>query len=146
MNTKQIIVIRKDLNMRKGKLAAQSCHASMAFLTKRMRLDSEIIDDDGESPWCSKAFFFSTDFVSDIYVDEISHWLRNSFRKICVYVESEEELVAVYQKALDAGLIVHMVEDNGATEFNGVTTKTCIAIGPHWDNKFEGVTDRLPLL
>jgi PTH2 family peptidyl-tRNA hydrolase len=39
-----------------------------------------------------------------------------------------------------------MIEDNGATEFNGVKTKTCCAIGPHSDEKFEGVTDHLPLL
>jgi len=33
--TKQVIVMRKDLNMRKGKMIAQGAHASMAFLTSR---------------------------------------------------------------------------------------------------------------
>ncbi len=69
---------------------------------------------------------------------EIDHWLRNSFRKICVYVNSEEELKEVYQKALDKGLMSNLVEDNGTTEFNGVRTLTCCAIGPHYDEKFEG--------
>lgn len=34
---KQIIIVRKDLNMSKGKMAAQVAHASMAFLTSVMK-------------------------------------------------------------------------------------------------------------
>jgi PTH2 family peptidyl-tRNA hydrolase len=139
MQTKQILVVRKDLNMRKGKIAAQCCHASMSFLTK------------GGGVYCNLGtgipqvdYFMSS--VEESHADEINHWLRNSFRKICVYVNSEEELEAVHQKALDSGLISHMITDNGATEFNGVKTKTCCAIGPHFCHKFEGLTDHLPLL
>lgn len=139
MNTKQVIVMRKNLNMRRGKQIAQGSHASMSFLTK------------GGGVYCNLGtgipqvdYFMSP--VEESHVQEINHWLRNSFRKICVYVNSEEELEAVHQKALDSGLMSHMIEDNGATEFNGVKTKTCCAIGPHVDKKFEGITDHLPLL
>jgi PTH2 family peptidyl-tRNA hydrolase len=55
-------------------------------------------------------------------------------------------LIDLHQKALDSGLISHLIEDNGATEFNGIKTLTCCAIGPHFDERFEGVTDHLPLL
>jgi PTH2 family peptidyl-tRNA hydrolase len=136
MDTKQVIAMRKDLNMRKGKMIAQGSHASMAFLTKGMY-------------WASvnDGFEFSTETIYDWReVEEINHWLNNSFRKICVYVNSEEELRELHQKALDNGLISHMITDNGATEFNGVKTLTALAIGPHWDSKFEGITDKLPLL
>jgi PTH2 family peptidyl-tRNA hydrolase len=136
MDTKQVIVMRKDLNMRKGKMIAQGSHASMAFLTKGMY-------------WASvnDGFEFSTETIYDWReVEEINHWLNNSFRKICVYVNSEEELRELHQKALDNGLISHMITDNGATEFNGVPTMTCCAIGPHFCHKFEGLTDHLPLL
>ena len=34
MATKQVIVMRTDLNMRKGKMIAQGSHASLAFLTR----------------------------------------------------------------------------------------------------------------
>jgi PTH2 family peptidyl-tRNA hydrolase len=137
-NTKQVLVVRKDLNMRKGKIAAQCCHAAMSFLTKGGRVDYDyqhVYRDD----------YFYQDLESK-HVDEIDHWLKNSFRKICVYVNSEQELDELHQKALDNGLISHMIIDNGATEFNGVKTLTCCAIGPHWDEKFIGITDHLPLL
>lgn len=48
INYKQIIIVRKDLNMSAGKLAAQVSHASMAFLadqirnTAQLKLDSNI--------------------------------------------------------------------------------------------------------
>jgi PTH2 family peptidyl-tRNA hydrolase len=141
MNTKQVIVMRKDLNMRKGKMIAQGSHASMSFLTQKMNLQKTM----GygihhhETRYLSRAY-------DEKQAIEITSWLTSSFRKICVYVNSEEELEAVHQKALDSGLISHMIEDNGATEFNGVKTKTCAAIGPHVDKKFEGITDHLPLL
>ena len=139
MNTKQVIVVRKFPSLRTGKYCSQVAHASMAFLTK------------GGGVYCNLGtgvpqvdYFMSS--VEESHAGEINHWLRNSFRKICVYVNSEEELEAVHQKALDSGLMSHMIEDNGATEFNGVKTKTCCAIGPHVDGKFEGITDHLPLL
>lgn len=34
---RQLIIARKDLQMSPGKLAAQCCHASIAFLTSRLR-------------------------------------------------------------------------------------------------------------
>lgn len=137
MNTKQVIVIRKDLNMRKGKLAAQASHASMAFLTKGMYIGQPELD------W--SPIIMNTEYVGR-ELSEIQHWLNHSFRKICVYVNSEQELDELHAKALEKGLISHLIIDNGATEFNGVLTKTCLAIGPHYDDKFEGITNHLPLL
>ncbi len=118
-------------------MCAQGSHASMAFLTKGGLYKRG----DTEFGWVE----VGKDFQYDHW-QEINHWLQNSFRKICVYVNNEEELIEIHQKALDKGLISHIVEDNGATEFNGIKTLTCCAIGPHWDSKFEGITDNLPLL
>lgn len=138
MNTKQVIVIRKDLKMRTGKACAQASHASMAFLTDGMLVLQECGTD---------VHYLDNTLTSDREeAEEIQHWLSNSFRKICVYVNSEEELDALKEKAEESGLEVHLIIDNGATEFNGVPTKTCLAIGPHEDSKFIGLTDHLPLL
>lgn len=145
MNTKQVIVMRKDLNMRKGKMIAQGSHASMAFLTKGGGIYITQTFGKAEILYSKKEFKNDTIKFNDFY-EEIRHWLTNSFRKIVCYVNSLEELLAVEKKALDAGLMVHTIEDNGATEFNGQKTVTCLAVGPHFDEKFVGVTDHLPLL
>jgi PTH2 family peptidyl-tRNA hydrolase len=45
-NIKQVIVMRHDLKMRRGKQIAQGAHASMAFLTRRLQSRSSISMDD----------------------------------------------------------------------------------------------------
>ena len=139
IDTKQVIVVRKDLNMRKGKMCAQAAHASMAFLTKELKPNFNFSEVGGS--------YYSNPFSVKVQnFIEVKNWLENSFRKICVYVNSEQELDDIFYYAQQQQLNVHLIEDNGVTEFNGVKTKTCLAIGPHWENKFEGVTDHLPLL
>ena len=132
MNTKQVIVVRKDLNMRKGKIAAQVAHASMSFLTKQ----TNILYDN----------YYNTPYLDVTIYDEAIDWLEGSFAKVCVYVNSEQELLDIVSRAREKGLVNHVVTDSGRTEFNGIPTKTCAAIGPHEVSKFEGVTDHLPLL
>ncbi len=122
--------MRKDLNMRKGKMVAQGSHASMAFLTRNVQWGEGVLL---ILPPCQ-------------HKHEIRHWLNNSFRKITVYVNSEQELRDIHDDAIFAGLVSHLIEDNGATEFGGVKTLTCCAIGPHYDHRFVGLTDTLPLL
>jgi PTH2 family peptidyl-tRNA hydrolase len=137
VNTKQVIVIRKDLNMRKGKMCAQASHASMSFLTKQIQAASAygLVNE-----------FYRCASLGTVHLKEIDHWLNNSFRKIVVSVNSDEELLELYEKCKDNKLMVHLITDNGATEFNGVPTRTCLAIGTHWDEKFENITSHLPLL
>ena len=142
-NTKQVIVIRKDLNMRTGKAIAQGSHASMAFLTKTGTMNHDF--EYGGLGCDYHEFFFKRCFYKEQY-SMIKHWLENSFRKIVCYVESEQELIDLHEAALAKGLISHLVEDNGLTEFNGVKTKTAIAIGPAYDSMFEELTDGLKLL
>ena len=137
MNTKQVLVWRHDLKVRKGKFAAMMAHASMSFLTK----NGNVFRPTMYNP--------EAEFAVDVRMDhseEVEHWLKNSFRKIVCYVRNEEELEALHQLALDKGLVSHMIIDIGATEFHGIPTKTCLAIGPAWDCKFNGITDHLPLL
>lgn len=118
---KQVIVMRADLNMRKGKMIAQGCHASMAFMSKLI--------ENKHSP---------TTVQQD--------WLDSSYAKICVRVDSEEQLMDVYERAQDAGLEVHLITDSGRTEFHGVPTKTCLAIGPDYSEKIDLITKELKLL
>lgn len=131
--SKQVIVMRKDLNMRKGKMVAQGAHASM----------KAVLDLGSYSPNESGGDEFT------IYIDRntaIDNWLSGAFTKICVSVDSEEELLAVYEQAKNAGLPVGLIKDSGLTEFNGVPTLTCCAIGPGWAEDIDKVTNNLKLL
>lgn len=65
---------------------------------------------------------------------------------MCVYVNSEAELLEIVQAANDAGLYNALITDSGLTEFGGVPTKTCIAIGPAYSDRIDPVTRHLPLL
>jgi len=144
-NTKQVIVIRKDLNMRTGKAIAQGSHASMAFLTKNGRMDYDT-ESGGLGCDYTEYGFINKHHEMEQHYKEINHWLEHSFRKIVCYVESEQELIDLHEAALAKGLMSHLVEDNGLTEFNGIKTKTAIAIGPAYSSQFEGLTNHLPLL
>lgn len=77
---------------------------------------------------------------------ELKSWLNGSFTKIVVYVKNEEKLMQLYEKVQKAGLRVSLIIDNGTTEFGGVKTKTCIAIGPHSAERIDPFTKKYPLL
>jgi PTH2 family peptidyl-tRNA hydrolase len=122
---KQVIVVRHDLKMRQGKAIAQGAHAAMLFLLERLRVAG------------AAAPAFSAD-------ERV--WFTGDMTKVCVRVESEAELGAVIAEARAAGLTVHAVTDLGRTEFKGVPTLTCCAIGPASAETIDRITGRLALL
>ena len=124
---KQVIVIRRDLKMRRGKEIAQGAHASMAWMARRMR---RALAGDPEAMTMNE--------------DELA-WISGPFAKVCVRVNSEEELREVHQAALDAGLVSHLIVDSGKTEFAGVPTPTACAIGPADAERIDAITGELKL-
>lgn len=132
---KQVIVLRKDLNMRKGKMVAQGAHASMAAVLE---------DADFE-----KMEWSATDFDLCMHVQltpEMHAWLTGIFTKICVSVDSEEELIEIYEKAKAKGIPCSLIKDSGLTEFNNVPTHTAVAVGPHEREVVDEITGGLKLL
>ena len=118
--------MRKDLGMRKGKMIAQGAHASLAVLLR----DATIADD-----------------RVTIELDAATAaWLGGRFTKVCVAVDSEAALDAIVERARAAKLPCALITDAGVTEFHGVATKTCCAIGPAWSDEVDAVTGTLPLL
>lgn len=73
-------------------------------------------------------------------------WLTGSFAKVCCRVDSEQELMSIHDKAIEAGLEVHLIVDSGKTEFHGHPTRTCLAIGPDDNDKIDAITGTLQLL
>lgn len=128
--SKQVIVMRKDLNMRKGKMISQGSHASLKALFDVMG------ENDEEN-------FFCLNYTPK---SALRNWIQGRFTKVCLYVESEKELDELYDKANKKGLMCSMIVDAGLTEFNGVPTKTCIAIGPNWSDEIDEITGHLKLL
>jgi PTH2 family peptidyl-tRNA hydrolase len=119
---KQVIVMRRDLGMRRGKEIAQGAHASMIWLALRIR---------------QPIYTFT---------DAERRWLDGPFTKVCVRVDSEEELLAVVQRAQEAGVLVYLCVDAGKTEFHGVPMPTCCAVGPDFPERIDPITGHLKLL
>ena len=126
MKLKQVIVLRKDLNMRKGKMVAQGAHACVSVALNI----------------AYRAGFTET----DPEVKEFARWLLEGATKICVSVDSEEELRRIYKEAQDAGIITSYIVDKGTTEFHGEATPTAVAIGPADAEKIDKITGKLKLL
>jgi PTH2 family peptidyl-tRNA hydrolase len=126
---KQIIIMRKDLGMRAGKMVAQGAHASMGACLPYLNTDPTKLPDGGWAKLC-----------------KIHAWLAGSFKKVTLRVESEEQLLAVHKVAQEAGLIECLITDSGLTEFHGVPTITCCAIGPDIDEALDPITGELKLL
>lgn len=77
---------------------------------------------------------------------EMVLWVEGLFTKVCVQVRNEEALLAIVASARVAGLPVALIEDAGKTEFHGVTTPTCCAIGPADAEAIDRITGHLELL
>lgn len=112
---KQVLVLRTDLGMRRGKEIAQGAHASMA------------------------AYLL---FKDHPYVVS---WLEGAFAKIAVGVDSEDALRDVYERASRAGLPCAIIQDAGRTEFGGVPTLTAVAVGPGPKAEVDEITGDLKL-
>lgn len=115
---KMVIVVRRDLNMRKGKLASQCAHAACYYLLKCMDhlLDKTTAD-----------------------------WINSGQAKIVVGCDTEQELLELIQKATSQNIVTSSVIDQGRTEFHGVETLTCCAFGPDLPEKLDPILGHLKL-
>ncbi|MFH1684790.1 MAG: peptidyl-tRNA hydrolase Pth2 [Candidatus Micrarchaeota archaeon] len=114
---KQIIVIRTDLDMGKGKLAAQCCHASLGAYKKTLREHPEIV----------------------------KHWELEGQQKVVLKVTSGEQLIENFQHAKDKGFPVDMIRDAGRTQIDPGTI-TCFAAGPWKEEELDQIYGKLKLL
>lgn len=130
---KKFIVNGKEVSVRKGKMIAQGSHAVLKSILDLMNGHP---DEDS-----NHVMTLSMKHDSALYA-----WISGRFTKICVSVDTEEELLEVFNKAKNKGLICSLITDAGLTEFNGEPTVTCCAIGPAWADEVDEITGNLPLL
>ena len=137
---REIIVIRKDLNMPKGKLMAMAAHLAMTFITSRLKVDEDTIDETGGELYGA----FTPEQIKWLTQLEPGSETQLSFAKIVVEVWGETELWQVYDNAVSAGLEVHKLIDSGYSH-NKPGTFVGIAIGPDYPDKLNPVTGELQL-
>ena len=140
--SKQMIVVRRDLKMRKGKIAAQASHACveavlMALVREGRASDLEVIGDYG---WVDLA---GGDRGTE--PTPLEAWFEAGVAKVCVYVDSEEEILDLAAQVRANGHIAAVVRDAGLTEFHGEPTITCMATEPLYPEQIDPITGNLPL-
>jgi PTH2 family peptidyl-tRNA hydrolase len=114
---KQVIVMRNDLKMSRGKIAAQAGHAAVSAAEEARKKCNE---------WWKA-------------------WIAEGQCKIAVRAESEEELLELERKAEKSKLPTALIVDRGLTELPPDTV-TCLGIGPAPSVQVDAITGKLPLL
>ena len=136
--SKQMIVMRRDLKMRKGKIAAQAGHAcveaTLMAIVREGRA-GQLCAADGWA-WLSHPEGDSS---------ALTDWFDSGVAKVCVYVDSEEDLLDLAARGRERGLAVSLVRDAGLTEFHGEPTYTCLAFEPLPAEVIDPLTGDLPL-
>jgi len=114
---KQAIVVRTDLQMGKGKVAAQVAHASLAAAEEAQ---------ERKAGWYRE-------------------WKGEGQAKIVLKVGSLDALEELFRKAKSAGLPASMIADRGLTQVEPGTV-TCLGLGPAPDAELDKITGKLKLL
>ncbi len=123
VDVKQVLLYRRDLKMRKGKIAAQCAHASLAvFLRRQVPPDRVSVAVDGHP--------VEDDVLVVPLDDAMAQWVRARFTKVVLSVEDEAALLEAFRLAEAAGIACALIRDAGRTEFRGVPTYTTCALGP----------------
>lgn len=137
--SKQMLIVRRDLKMRKGKIAAQASHAAVEAVLKAILNEG-------------RAGKLRTTPEGWVYLDApegqespLTDWFRYGMAKICVYVDSEEELLELNRRAGEAGVTTALIRDAGMTEFHGQPTYTALAFEPLAAERADELTGGLPL-
>ncbi len=114
---KQVIAVRTDLEMSKGKIAVQVAHGSVSA-TEQTRVHQQ---------------------------DVWKAWLREGQKQVAVKVTSEEELLELRRQAVNNSLPHALIRDAGMTELPPGTI-TVLGIGPAKTEIIDEVTGDLKLL
>lgn len=114
---KQVIAVRTDLGMSRGKMAVQVAHGSVSA-AERSRVTKQ---------------------------EEWRAWMREGQKKVAVKVISEEEILELKRQAITHSLPHAIIRDAGMTELPPGTL-TVIGIGPAKIQAIDVVTKDLKLL
>ncbi|KAG6572857.1 peptidyl-tRNA hydrolase [Phytophthora cinnamomi] len=114
---KMVMCVRTDLKMGKGKVAAQCCHATLGAYKRALK----------RTP------------------DAVRAWEMLGQAKVCLKVDSEEEMLALAERAAEHGLVNYVVVDAGRTQI-APESKTVLSIGPAPLKAIDEITGHLKLM
>jgi len=114
---KQVIAVRTDLKMSKGKLAAQVGHAAVSAAEEARKKHPE---------WWQA-------------------WLKEGQCKVAVKVKDLDELLELQREAIQMKFPHSLITDRGLTQLPPGTV-TCLGIGPAPSIQVDKITGKLPLL
>lgn len=114
---KQVVVVRTDIKMSKGKLAVQASHASVSAMEEARKS----------------------------HRDWVKAWLDEGQKKVVAKVKDLESLKKLENNADEVGIPNALIEDRGLTELPPGTI-TALGIGPAPGDIMDKVTRDLPLL
>lgn len=113
---KQVIVVRRDLKLTKGKMAGQCAHASVEAYKLALK----------KCP------------------DKVEEWESEGVKKAVLRVDSEKELLELYTR-LPSKMPKALIHDAGKTHLVSGTV-TCFAAGPWDDDELNRYTGHLKLV
>ncbi|KAF5355968.1 hypothetical protein D9756_004242 [Leucocoprinus leucothites] len=114
---KMVLVVRNDLGMTSGKIAAQCGHATLACYKALVRKNPALV----------------------------SHWERTGQAKIALKASSEDQLIELEAIARSLNLCARSIHDAGHTQVDA-GTRTVLGIGPAPVSLVNQVTGKLRLL
>eukprot|EP00965_Chrysotila_dentata_P199793 6179595-Pleurochrysis_carterae.AAC.3 len=115
---KMVLVVRTDLKMGKGKIAAQCCHAAVHCFEEAQQVAPHRLDLWEES---------------------------NGTAKVVVKCDSEDELLRVAAGARAAGLVHSLISDAGRTQI-AAGSRTVCGVGPATEQELASITGHLKLM
>ena len=144
----QYIVVDRKLNMTRGKLMAQAAHASMSFLTNKMRQD--LCRDEKDNVIENYGYYYIDTVIDKELYD---NWIDGNFSKVILAVDGKEDFYKVVESAKENGFVENrdffIIRDACLTELEpedeSGTCATCIGFTPMEKEKLFPVVGNLPL-
>ena len=150
---RQLIIARKDLNMSPGKLAAQCCHASIAFLTIQIQTRLPQMPQKVLCEHELLGYHFDLEVNKDVYED----WICGIFTKTICEAKNRNQLMKAVTIAeelgLEEGVDFFLIKDACLTELepeevdeHGVgRVLTCIGFRPLDDETAHKISKKFQL-
>lgn len=145
---KMVLVVRKDLKMGAGKVAAQCAHAAVASVEMVAALASASDADFSPNNRSSTTPSFSASGSRDpnlLWPQWLSAWRSTGYAKVVLQCQDEAEMMGIAQSAKSAGLPYYVIRDAGRTQI-AAGSKTVVSIGPAPKSMVDQVTGHLKLL